>query len=198
MCRRFVENLPNLKLLITSGMRNLGIDYEAATNHGVTLCGTPSVGGPTADLTFGLILGLARQIPQEDRNIRMGDWQKTIGIGLPGKTLGILGLGRLGERVAKIAHAFELNVIAWSQNLTEERCKEVGAQLVSKEELLRRSDFITIHLVLSDRTRGILGADDLALMKPTAYLVNTSRGPLVDEDALTKLAKKRNPHLYDD
>lgn len=189
--RSMFEKLPNLKLLITSGMRNLSIDNDAATEHGVTVCGTPSVGAPTADLAFGLILALARQIPQEDRNVRNGGWQRTIGIGLTGRTLGVLGLGKLGGAAAKIGQAFGMNVIAWSQNLTAERCGEVGATLVSKQDLMRQSDFITIHLILSDRTRGLVGADDLALMKPTAFLVNTSRGPIVDEDALAKVLQNK-------
>ena len=188
--RSLIEKLPNLKLLITSGMRNLGIDYDAVNEHGIVLCGTPSAGMPTADLTFGLILSLARQIPQEDKRVRMGEWQETIGVGLPGRTLGILGLGRLGERVAKIARAFEMNVIAWSQNLTQERCDEVGATLVNKLELMRLSDFLTIHLVLSERTHGLIGASDLAAMKPTAFLINTSRGPIVDEEALAIILQK--------
>jgi len=185
--RSQIEKLPNLKLLITSGMRNLSIDYAACSDQGITLCGTPSVGAPTADLAWGLMLGLARQIPQEDRRVRGGGWQETIGIGMAGKTLGIIGLGKLGGTVAKIGLAFGVNVIAWSQNLTDERCKEVGATLVSKEDLMRQSDFISIHLILSDRTRGIVTAADLALMKPTAFLVNTARGPLVDEDVLAKV-----------
>lgn len=189
--RPLFEKLPNLKLLVTSGMRNASIDNDAATDHGVTVCGTPSVGAPTADLAFGLMLALARQIPQEDRRVRNGDWQRTIGVGLSGRTLGILGLGKLGSQAAKIGQAFGMNVIAWSQNLTDARCKEVGVTLVSKEELLRQSDFITIHLVLSDRSRGLLGAGDLALMKPSAYLVNTSRGPIVDEDALAAVLRKK-------
>ena len=189
--RTLFEKLPKLKLVITSGMRNASIDNEAATDHGVTVCGTQSVGAPTADLAFGLMLALARQIAHEDRNVRKGGWQQTIGVGLSGRTLGVLGLGKLGGQAAKIGQAFGMNVIAWSQNLTDERCKEVGATLVSKEDLLRQSDFITIHLVLSDRTRGLLKAGDLALMKPTAYLVNTSRGPIVDEDALASILKNK-------
>ncbi len=190
--RTLFEKLPNLKLLITSGMRNLSIDYDAATDHGVTLCGTPSIGAPTADLAFGLMLALARQIPHEDRNVRNGGWQQTIGVGLSGKTLGILGLGKLGGQAANIGQAFGMKIIAWSQNLTDEGCKDVGATLVSKEDLLRQSDFVTIHVVLSDRTRGLLGAGDLALMKPTAYLVNTSRGPIVDEGALASVLQNKD------
>ena len=184
--RSQLDKLPNLKLLVTSGMRNLSIDYDACRDNGITLCGTPSVGAPTADLAWGLMLGLARQIPQEDRRVRSGGWQETIGIGMAGKTLGIIGLGKLGGTVARIGQAFGMDVIAWSQNLTEERCNEIGARLVSKEDLMARSDFISIHLILSDRTRGIVTASDLALMKPTAFLINTARGPLVDEDALAR------------
>lgn len=182
--RSQLEKLPNLKLLITSGMRNRGIDTAAANEMGVMVCGTPSVGRPTADLAWGLILGLARQIPMEDRRVRAGGWQETIGTSLQGKTLGIAGLGNLGSRMAAVAKAFEMDVIAWSQNLTAEKCAEHGVELVSKDDLLARSDFITIHLILSDRTRGVFGAAELAKMKPTAYIVNTSRGPIIDEDAL--------------
>ena len=188
--RSQLDKLPNLKLLITSGMRNNSIDYDACRDNGITLCGTPMAGAPTADLTWGLILGLARQIPQEYRRVRAGGWQETIGIGIAGKTLGVIGLGKLGGAVAKIGQAFGANVIAWSQNLTEERCQEIGARLVTKEELMTQSDFITIHLVLSDRTRGIVSAEDLALMKPTAFLINTARGPLVDEDALAGILEQ--------
>jgi len=182
--RSQLEKLPNLKLLITSGMRNRGIDTAAASEMGVMVCGTPSVGRPTADLAWGLILGLARQIPMEDRRVRASGWQETIGTSLQGKTLGIAGLGNLGSRMAAVAKAFEMDVIAWSQNLTAEKCAEHGVALVSKDDLLARSDFITIHLILSDRTRGVFGAAELAKMKPTAYIVNTSRGPIIDEDAL--------------
>lgn len=189
--RSLLERLPDLKLLITSGMRNRSIDVEAARARGVTVCGTPGAGAPTADLTWGLIVALARHIPAEDRRVRLGGWQQTVGVGLAGKTLGVLGLGNLGGRVARIGLAFEMKVVAWSQNLTEERCREVGVTLVSKEELLRRSDVVTIHMVLSERTRGLLGAAELALMKPTAFLVNTSRGPIVDEDALAAALERR-------
>ena len=182
--RSLVERLPDLRLLVTSGMRNASIDMAAARERGVTVCGTPSVGGPTAELAWGLIIGLLRHIPREDRATREGRWQETVGGGLLGKTLGVVGLGKLGARVARVGLAFEMDVIAWSQNLTEERCREVGVSRVSKEELLSRSDVLTIHLVLSDRTRGLFGAAELAAMKPTAVLVNTSRGPIVEEQAL--------------
>ena len=182
--RSLLERLPDLRLLVTSGMRNASIDMNAARERGVTVCGTPSVGGPTAELAWGLIIGLLRHIPREDRATREGRWQETVGGGLLGKTLGVAGLGKLGARVARVGLAFEMDVIAWSQNLTGERCREVGVSRVGKEELLSRSDILTVHLVLSDRTRGLFGAAELATMKPTAVLVNTSRGPIVDEKAL--------------
>ena len=188
--RALLERLPNLRLLVTSGMRNASIDLDGAGERGVTVCGTPSVGAPTAELTWGLILGLLRHIPQEDRATRAGGWQETVGTGLPGKTLGVVGLGKLGARVARVGIAFDMDVVAWSQNLTEERCGEVGVTLVSKEELLARSDILTIHLVLSDRTRGLFRSADLARMKPTAVIVNTSRGPIVDEAALVEALRR--------
>jgi len=189
--RSLFEKLPNLKLLITSGMRNRSIDTAAAADHGVTVCGTPGAGAPTTDLTWGLIISLARNIPGEERNVRTGGWQTTVGIGLEGKTLGVLGLGNLGSRVATVGKAFGMDVIAWSQNLTEERCREVGVRLVDKDRLIGQSDFITIHMVLSDRTRGLVGAKEIAMMKPTAYLVNTSRGPIVDEAALADALRRK-------
>jgi phosphoglycerate dehydrogenase-like enzyme len=189
--RSLLEKLPNLKLLVSSGMRNLGIDVACAKERGVVVCGTKSVGRPTAELAWGLILGLARSIPMEDRNVRAGGWQQTVGVGLEGKTLGIAGLGNLGGRMAEIGQVFGMNVIAWSQNLTEERCKDVGVTLVSKDTLMRQSDVLTIHLILSDRSRGLFGAGDLALMKSTAYLINTSRGPIIDEDALASVLENK-------
>jgi phosphoglycerate dehydrogenase-like enzyme len=176
--------LPNLKLLITTGIRNLSIDVPAARARGITICGTRGIGTPTAELTWGLILGLLHHIPHEDRGMREGRWQTTLGIGLEGKTLGVLGLGRLGTQVAKVAKVFGMRVIAWSQNLTAERAAAVGAEFVDKATLFAEADVLSIHLILSDRTRGLVGAEDLARMKPTAYLVNTARGPIVDEAAL--------------
>ncbi len=178
------SRLPNLKLLVTTGMRNASIDMNAAAEHGVTVCGTDGLPYPTAELTWALILALARKVPTEDTATRNGEWQVTMGEGLQGKTLGVIGLGRLGSQVARIGGAFGMNLVAWSQNLTAELAAEFGARLVSKDELLSESDFVTLHLVLSDRTRGLLGQRDLSLMKPSAYLVNTSRGPIVDESAL--------------
>jgi len=182
--RSLLERLPELRLLITAGMRNASIDMKAAAERGVLVCGTAGLPYPTAELAWGLILGLMRRIPAEDRATREGRWQVSLGLGLNGKTLGVLGLGTLGSRVAKVGRAFEMEVLAWSQNLTRARAEEVGATLVAKDELLARSDIVSIHLVLSERTRGLLGARELGLMKRSAYLVNTSRGPIVDEAAL--------------
>jgi phosphoglycerate dehydrogenase-like enzyme len=182
--RARLEQLPNLRLLVTTGMRNASIDLDAAREHGVTVCGTGSLGPPTAELAWALILALTRHVPAEDRAMREGGWQHTIGPELAGRRLGIVGLGRLGARMAAIARAFEMEPVAWSQNLTAERAAEAGAALVSKEELFSTADVVTVHLVLSDRTRGLVGAPELALMRSTAYLVNTSRGPIVDEAAL--------------
>jgi phosphoglycerate dehydrogenase-like enzyme len=173
-----------LKLVVTAGMRNLGIDLAACREHGVLVCGTGSGSSPTAELAWGLILALARHIPEEDRSLRSGAWQKTIGMGLKGKTLAVLGLGRLGTQVARVGLAFDMKVIAWSQNLTAERAAEAGCVRVEKADLFRMADVLTIHLLLSDRTRGIVGRDELALMKPTAFLVNTARAAIVDEPAL--------------
>ena len=186
-----IERLPNLKLIISSGMRNRGIDIEAAKKNNVVVCGTKSVGKPTAELAWGLILALARKIATEDMNVRAGGWQQSIGEGLIGKTLGIAGLGNLGSRMAKIAKAFDMNVIAWSENLTQESCEELGVKLVDKEGLLLNSDFLTIHLILSERTRGIFKAEDLSRMKSTSYIINTARGPIIDEDALTNALKNK-------
>ncbi|CAL9311116.1 D-2-hydroxyacid dehydrogenase family protein [Streptomyces sp. SudanB182_2057] len=181
-----ISRLPRLKLLIASGMRNSVIDYAAAEAHGVTVCGTESSGIPPVELTWALLLGLARGIVQENNALRAGGpWQSTVGADLHGRRLGLLGLGRIGGRVARVGLAFGMWVHAWSQNLTEERAEEVGAELAgSKEELLAGSDFVSVHLALGDRTRGLVGAAELALMKPTAYLVNTSRAAIVDQDAL--------------
>jgi phosphoglycerate dehydrogenase-like enzyme len=182
--RARLERLPNLRLLVTTGMRNASIDLDAARDHGVMVCGTGSLGPPTAELAWALILAVTRHVTEEDAAMRAGGWQHTIGPELAGRTLGILGLGRLGARMAGIARAFEMTAIAWSQNLPAERAAEAGAELVTKQELFRRADVVTIHVVLSDRSRGLVGARELGLMKPTAYLVNTSRGPIVDEAAL--------------
>ncbi|WP_127360820.1 D-2-hydroxyacid dehydrogenase family protein [Actinacidiphila soli] len=181
-----IGRLPRLRLLIASGMRNTLIDFEAAREHGVTVCGTDSSLTPPMELTWALVLGLARGIVAEATALREGGpWQSTVGVDLEGRRLGVLGLGRIGRRVAEIGKAFGMEVVAWSQNLTKERADEVGVGLAaSKEELLGSGDFVSIHLALSDRTRGLLGAAELALMKPTAYLINTSRAAIVDQDAL--------------
>jgi len=188
--RALLERLPRLRLLVTTGMRNASIDVAAAVERGIVVCGTSGLPYPTAELAWGLILALTRFIPTEDRATREGRWQVSVGWGLNGKTLGVIGLGGLGSRVARIGKAFEMTVLAWSQNLTAERAAEVGAALVARDELLSRSDVVSIHLVLSDRTRGLIGARELALMKPSAYLVNTSRGPIVDETAMIEALQK--------
>jgi phosphoglycerate dehydrogenase-like enzyme len=183
--RTVIERLPDLKLIVTTGMRNAAIDMLAAKERGILVCGTSSAGHPTAELTFGLLLDLARHISFEHARMKAGEaWQVTVGKDLSGKTLGVIGLGKLGTRVARIARTFEMRVVAWSQNLTPEKCKEAGVEYATKEALLAQSDFVTIHLQLSPRTKGLIGVADIAGMKPTAYLINTSRGPIVDEAAL--------------
>lgn len=188
--RPLLERLPKLRLLITTGMRNASIDVAAARDLGITVCGTGGLPSPTAELTWGLILALLRQIPREDSATRAGHWQVSVGVGLRDKVLGMMGLGNLGSQVATVGKAFGMSVLAWSQNLTAERAAQFGATLVGRDELLSRSDIVTIHLVLSDRTRGLVGTRELGLMKPTAYLVNTSRGPIVDEKALVQALQK--------
>ncbi|HEY5828333.1 MAG: D-2-hydroxyacid dehydrogenase family protein [Hyphomicrobiaceae bacterium] len=191
--RALIERLPKLKLLVTTGKRNASIDVAAANERGVTVCGTSGGAHPTAELAIGLMLGLARHLREEFHAMRAGGgWQSTVGFDLDGRTLGILGLGNLGGRVARIGAAFGMKLIAWSENLTPERAKAQGAEHVSKDELFRRADVISIHLVLSQRSRGLVGARELALMKPTAILINTSRGPIVEEAAmLAALREKR-------
>jgi phosphoglycerate dehydrogenase-like enzyme len=179
--RHIIEQLPNLKLIASTGPRNASIDLEAAAAHGIDVVHTGYFGSPTVELTWALILAGARHITAEAAAVRNGGWQQRIGDDLSGQTLGIIGLGNLGVKVAKVALAFGMNVIAWSQNLTAEKAAAAGATLVSKEELLRQSDFVSIHLVLSERTRGLIGTRELSLMKPSARLVNTSRGPIVVE-----------------
>ena len=183
--KQVIDALPDLKLLITTGMRNASIDTEAAKARGVTVCGTGSFGSPTSSIAIGLMLELTRHIGYENARMHAGaTWQSTIGPDLEGMTLGILGLGKLGTRTANIAKAFGMKVIAWSQNLTAEKCQEAGVGYVSKDDLFRQSDFITIHIVLSPRSRGLVGAKEIALMKPSAFIINTSRGPIIDEAAL--------------
>ncbi|MFF7352446.1 MULTISPECIES: D-2-hydroxyacid dehydrogenase family protein [Streptomyces] len=181
-----LNRLPRLKLLIASGMRNSVIDYAAAEAGGVTVCGTESSGTPPVELTWALLLGLARGIVPENNALRDGGpWQSTVGADLHGRTLGLLGLGRIGSRVARVGLAFGMDVVAWSRHLTQERADEAGVRLApAMEELLAGSDFVSVHLALGERTRGLLGAAELALLKPTAYLINTSRAAIVDQDAL--------------
>jgi phosphoglycerate dehydrogenase-like enzyme len=181
-----LARLPRLKLLIASGMRNTVIDYAAAEAHGVTVCGTASSSTPPVELTWALLLGLARGLVQESNALRSGGpWQHTVGADLHGRRLGVLGLGKIGSRVAQVGLAFGMHVSAWSQNLTKEYADEVGVHLApSKEALLADSDFVSVHLALSDRTRGLVGPAEIALLKPTAYLINTSRAAIVDQDAL--------------
>jgi phosphoglycerate dehydrogenase-like enzyme len=181
-----IERLPSLKLLVTTGRRNAAIDVKAAAARGVVVSGTATLAMPPVELTWGLILSLARHIPRESMAMRGGAWQTTIGVGLHGKTLGVIGLGRLGSDVARIGKAFGMDVIAWSQNLTREKTEPLGVELAEKEALFRRSDVVTLHLVLSDRTRGVVGERELTMMKPTAFLINTARGPIVDEHALIR------------
>ncbi|WP_200905656.1 D-2-hydroxyacid dehydrogenase family protein [Methylobacterium sp. ARG-1] len=178
--------LPRLKLLVTSGMRNLAIDVAAARAQGVTVCGTESSPTPPTELTWALILGLARHLPLENRNLRDGGpWQSTVGTDLAGATLGLLGLGKIGTRVAAIGRAFGMRVIAWSPNLDDTRAAAAGVERAeTKEDLLEASDVVSIHLVLGDRTRGLLGDAELRRMRPSAILVNTSRAPIVDQAAL--------------
>ncbi|MGW6719896.1 D-2-hydroxyacid dehydrogenase family protein [Streptomyces sp. NPDC054995] len=178
--------LPRLRLLVASGMRNSAIDFDAARRHDVVVCGTASSSTPPVELTWALLLGLARGIVPEAEALRTGGpWQSTLGADLHGRTLGLLGLGKIGGRVAQVGLAFGMEVVAWSRNLTKERTDEVGVGLAaSKEDLLDSSDFVSVHLALGERTRGLIGAAELALMRPTAYLVNTSRAAIVDTDAL--------------
>jgi phosphoglycerate dehydrogenase-like enzyme len=190
--RAMFDQLPKLKLLITSGMRNAAIDMAAAKDKGVVVCGTNWPRDPTAALTMGMILELTRNIGRENARMHAGEYlQKHVGIEIDGKTLGVVGLGKLGAKVSTIAKTFGMNVIAWSPNLTAERCKEVGVTYATKEELFSTADIITIHMVLSDRSRGLVGAAELGRMKPTSFLVNSARGPIVDEMALLETLKAR-------
>lgn len=176
--------LPNLRLLVTTGMRNASIDVAAADTAGITVCGTRGSAGATSELTWALILSLVRHVPAEDRAVRDGGWQHTLGFGLRGRTLGVVGLGNIGRQVAAVGQAFGMDVIAWSQNLSAAAAAEHGVTAVAKDELFATADVITVHYKLSDRSTGLVGERELGLMKPTAFLVNTSRGPIVDSDAL--------------
>jgi len=179
-----IDRLPNLKLVVTAGMRNAALDMEACKARGIPVLGTSGSVQATPELAWGLMLSLARNIHIEDQRMRGGTWITTLGTDLQGKTLGILGLGRIGRIMASIARAFEMKPIAWSANLTADSAAEAGVERVEKDELFQRADFLTIHYKLGERSRGLVGARELNLMKPTAFLVNTSRGPVVDTDAL--------------
>ena len=186
-----LRELPSLRLLVTTGMKNAAIDLPAAADLGITVCGTSASGTPVPEITIGMIIALTRNFVAEDAAVRAGGWQHTIGPGLAGLTLGIVGLGRLGTPVARLARAFDMDVIAWSPNLTAERAAEQGVRAVGKSELFASSDVVTVHMPLSERSRGLIGAAEFAAMKPTGYLVNTSRGPIVDEAALLDALRER-------
>jgi phosphoglycerate dehydrogenase-like enzyme len=181
-----LDRLPDLRLLVTTGMGNAAIDFEAAARNGVVVCGTRGRGRHTVELTWALILALLRSIPQEDARIRAGGWQHTLGTELDGATLGLVGLGRLGSAMVPIARAFGMEVIAWSENLDAARAAEAGAEAVAKDDLFRRADVVSVHYKLSARSEGIVGAAEIGAMRPSAYFVNTSRGPLVDTAALLR------------
>jgi phosphoglycerate dehydrogenase-like enzyme len=185
-----LDRLPRLRLLVTTGMANASIDLEAAARLGVTVSGTGGSGAATPELVWGLILALARHIPEEDAAVRGGGWQRTVGRELAGSTLGLLGLGRIGPRIAHYARAFDMNCIAWSQNLTAERAEAAGARLVTKDQLFTEAGIVSVHLKLSERTVGLVGAVELALLGPDGLLVNTSRGPIVDEAALVEALRQ--------
>jgi phosphoglycerate dehydrogenase-like enzyme len=191
--RSLLEQLPRLKLLVTTGHRNASIDVAAANERGVTVCGTSSLESPAAELTWGLILALVRKLPLELHEFRHGGpWQNTLGMDLAGAQLGIIGLGRLGARVARVALAFDMKVMAWSANLSAERCASLGVEHAgSLDHLLTSGDIVTIHMILSDRTRGLIGAPQLRRMKPSALLINTARAPIIDETALITALKER-------
>ena len=191
--RDVIEALPDLRLLISTGKRNWMLDVEAANERGIVTCSTETTGNPTTSLAIGLMLELTRRIGYESEHLKNGaPWQSTLGVDVEGKTLGLIGLGRLGSKVAKIAQALDMKVIAWSQNLTAERCAQPGVALApSKEALLGAADIVSLHVVLSPRTRGLIGAKEFALMKRSAYLVNTARGPIVDEAALIAALRER-------
>ena len=184
--------MPDLKLLITTGAKNASFDLAAAAERGIVVCSTGGYGSPTVGIVFGLMLELTRRIGFENARMKAGaPWQEALGSDLDGLTLGIVGLGKLGRRVATVAQAFDMKVIAWSQNLTAEDCRTAGVDYAGKDDLFRTADIVSVHLVLSPRSRGLIGAAELALMKPSAYLINTARGPLVDEDALIAALTQR-------
>jgi phosphoglycerate dehydrogenase-like enzyme len=191
LTRKILSQLPNCKLIVSTGTRNASIDLAAAEEFGIIVKNTGYLATGAPELTWGLLLAIARHIPQESLNIRTDKWQTTVGTDLKGKTIGIVGLGRIGSRIARYAQAFEMRILAWSPNLTMEKAIEAGATLVTKNELFKESDFITIHMVLGERSREIIKMHDLTLMKPTAYLINTSRGPLIRETDLIEILRDR-------
>jgi phosphoglycerate dehydrogenase-like enzyme len=189
--RNIIERLPNLKLIASTGAGNASIDVAAAGERGIAVVHTGYRSDPAIEFTWALILASARHIVTENNSVRSGGWQKTVGADLRGKTLGVLGLGRIGSEVARIGKAFGMNLIAWSENMTPQAAEAAGATLVSKNQLFEQADILTIHLALSSRTRGLIGAAELARMKPTARLINTSRGPIVEEQALISVLKNK-------
>jgi phosphoglycerate dehydrogenase-like enzyme len=191
LLRNVIERLPNLKLIASTGSANASIDMAAAGDRGIAVAHTGYRSDPTIELTWALILASARNIVTESNSVRSGGWQQTVGTDLRGKTLGLLGLGRIGSQVARVGSAFGMNLVAWSQNLTSEIAQAAGATLVSRDQLFEQADVLTIHLVLSGRTRGLVGAAELGKMKPTARLINASRGPIVDEQALISALKNK-------
>jgi phosphoglycerate dehydrogenase-like enzyme len=189
--RKILSQLPNCKLIVSTGARNASIDLPAAEEFGITVKNTGYLASGAPELTWGLLLAMARHIPLESHNIRSGNWQTTVGTDLKGKTIGIIGLGRIGSRIAKYAQAFEMRILAWSPNLTKEKAIEAGAIPVTKDELFKESDFITIHMVLGERSRELIKMHELKLMKSTAFLINTSRGPLIREADLIEILRER-------
>jgi len=186
-----LRRLPNLRLLITTGEKNRAMDVAAAAAQGITVCGTPSVGTPTVDIAWGLILNLLRDLPAQQASLRAGTWQSSVGTAAEGLTLGVVGLGKLGSKMAKVGQALGMRVIAWSQNLNPDDAAAIGVTRVEKPALFAEADVITLHLVLSDRSRGIVGAAELGAMKRSAIIVNTSRGPLIAQDALVAALRER-------
>ncbi|WP_316839017.1 D-2-hydroxyacid dehydrogenase family protein [Pedobacter gandavensis] len=191
MTREILSQLPNLKLIISTGQRNASIDIKAAEEFGIAIAPTRYISNGAPELTWALILALAKHLIPETANVRKGGWQTEIGVDLKGKTIGIVGLGNIGSTIARYAKAFEMEVIAWSENLTEEKAVAQGARLVTKEELFLQADFVTVHLILSSRSKGIIGAKELSLMKASAFFINTSRGPLVEEAALINALERK-------
>ena len=189
--RKILSKLPNCRLIVSTGARNASMDLSAAEEFGITVKNTGYLASGAPELTWGLLLAIARHIPEESLNLRSGNWQTTVGTDLRGKTIGIIGLGRIGSRIAKYAQAFEMRILAWSPNLTPKKAIESGAALVTKDELFKESDFVTIHMVLSERSRDLIKMHELKLMKSTAYLINTSRGPLIRETDLIEILQER-------